>query len=53
LSYVGHKNLGIALLEAGRKGEARSHLETALSLRPGDPAVLQQLARLGVGPTSP
>jgi len=52
-SYVGHKNLGIALLEAGRKQDARHHLETALRLRPGDPAVLQQLGRLGFSATSP
>lgn len=52
-SYVGHKNLGIALLEAGRKGEARAHLETALALRPGDPAVLQQLGRMAGIPASP
>lgn len=52
-SYVGHKNLGIALFEKGRKTEARQQLEIALQLRPGDKEVLQQLARMGVNVSSP
>jgi len=39
-------NLGRVLAQAGRKGEARTALQRAAALRPGEPAVVQALAEL-------
>jgi tetratricopeptide (TPR) repeat protein len=46
---VAHNNLGVALLEAERRDEARAHFETSLRIEPDDATALFNLGVMAAG----